>query len=224
MSVKLRVPPQHHRQLAQFVQLVPDKRRALLDALASEEITPNLGDLAARVAAASGLSTERTSAILELLVSLAAARESLGLSTEAFVAELRHAIEVIEKKELEPEDWDTFESDLVSLLSSDGSFALTAKAAVIMREHPHVYLDGRVFTDLRPIFGGNVEESPAALVAIHSLKLMYVKEGEILSFFTALDRSDVLELIDILQRALRKEDALKHLTDEKQVKLLDIKP
>jgi hypothetical protein len=224
MSAKLRVPNQHHKLLAQFVKLTSTERDALLGALKSEEITVSLDALADRVAIASGLDPDKTAQILELLVNLAGARESLGLSAEEFVAEFRHAIEVLDKSDLVPQDWATFESDIVSLLSSDGSFALTAKATVIMREYPHVYYDGRVLTDLRPVFGGNVEESPAALVAVHTLKIMYIKDAEPLSFFAALDRADVLGLIDVLQRALKKEDALRHLTDEKQVKLLEVKP
>jgi hypothetical protein len=223
MSAKLRIPSQHHKPLARFIELTSSERRALLEALESEEITVNLGPLEDRVARTSGLDPDKTAQILELLVNFAGARESLGLSTEEFVTELHHAIDVLGKPELTPQDWPSFETDLISILSSDGSLTLTAKAAVIMREHGNVYFDGRVLTDLRPIFGGNVEESPVALVPVHTLKVLYRKDTGIRSFFVALDRSDVLGLIEILQRALKKEDALRHLTDEKQVKLLEVK-
>ncbi len=224
MSAKLRIPSQHYKLLASFVQLTPAERGGLLSALKKEEITVNLEALGDRVADASGIDPDKTAQILELLVSLASAHDGLDLSTQDFITELRRAIEVVDKPELLPQDWISFERDLASLLSSDGSLALTAKAAVIMREHPNVFFEGRVLTDLRPIFGGNVEESPAALVAVHTLKILYRKDDDMASFFIALDRTDVIELIEVLQRALKKEDALRHLTDEKHVKLLEVKP
>jgi hypothetical protein len=226
MSAKLRIPAQHLRPLREMVQLSAAERQALIDAVMRQEPTLSVETLGEKVAQASGLDSDKVSRILDLLVSLHSAREGLDLSTHETVEELHHAMELTDTPELKlsPEDRPAFEADMNALLSPDHSLALTSKAIIVMREHPHVYFAGRVLTDLRPVFGSNVEDAPAALVTVHTLKLLYHKNlGDLSEFFIALDRADIIELIDLMQRALKKEDALKHLTEEKHVALLEVK-
>jgi hypothetical protein len=226
MSAKLRIPAQHLRPLKELVQLSAPERQALIDTVMGQAPTLSLDTLAEAVAQAAGLDPDEVVLILDLLVSLHSAREGLDLSTQGVVAELRHAMELTDAPELKlsPDSWPAFEADMSALLSPDHSLALTSKAIIVLREHPHVYFAGRVFTDLRPVFGSNVEESPAALVTVHTLKILYhANVGDLSEFFVALDRKDVLELINLMQRALKKEDSLKHLADEKHVAFLEVK-
>lgn len=226
MSAKLRIPPQHLRPLKALVQLSAAERQALIDAVLKEAPTLSLETLGENVAQVSGIDSDKVAPIVDLLVSLHSAREGLDLSTEEVVAELHHAMELTDAPELKlaPDNWSAFESVMTALLSPDHSLALTAKAVIVMREHPHVYFTGRVLTDLRPVFRSNVEEAPAVLVTVHTLKLVYhTNMGDLAEFFVALDRADVTELIDLMQRALKKEDALRQLTEEKHVALLEVK-
>lgn len=223
MSAKLRIPSQHVKPLADFVRLSPQDRHAFLEAVEREEPTVNLDILGDRVAETSGLHPDTIRNILDLLVTLHGAREGLGLSLQEMVAELRHAMEVLNKPEVTPEDWGRFEDDISALLAPEGTLALTSKAVTVMREHAQVYFHGRVLTDLRPIFGPAVDEPPAALVTIHTLKLVYHHAGELLEFFVAMDRNDVNELIETLGRALKKEDSLRGLTESNAVTLLEVK-
>jgi len=48
--------------------------------------------------------------------------------------------------------------------------------------------------------------------------------GDIGEFFVALDRADVIKLIDVLGRALKKEDSLRHLVDKTSVTFLEVEP
>lgn len=224
MLAKLRIPAQHVKPLTEFVQLTPDEQGALIRAVERQQPTLSLADLGEKLATASGLDSGKTHRILEVLVSLHAAREGMNLSLQDFISELIHAIEVLDKPQLKPTDRSLFETSIGALLAPDSPLALTSKALAVMNEHPNTYLTGRVLTDLRPVFGSSVDEAPAALVAIHTLKISYRHNHAFTEFYVAMDNADIVELMDTLGRALKKENALRHLTDEKQVNLLEVKP
>jgi hypothetical protein len=224
MVAKLRIPAQHVKPLGEFVQLTSDEQGAFIRAIEKQQPTLSLDDLGERLAAASGLDSSRIHRILEVLVSLHAAREGLNLSLQEFIAELLHAMDVLENSQLKPADRELFETSIKVLLAPDSPLALTSKALTVMNEHSNVYLGGRVLTDLRPVFGSSVEEAPAALVAVHNLKISYRHNHDLSEFFVAMDNADIVELMDVLGRALKKEQALRHFTNEKQVNLLEVKP
>jgi len=224
MVAKLRIPAQHVKPLGEFVQLSTGEREVFIGAIERQQPTLSLDDLGEKLAAASGLDSNKIHGILEVLVSLHAARESLNLSLQEFIAELLHAMAVLDNPQLKPADKSLFEASIGVLLAPDSPLALTSKALAVMNEHSNAYLAGRVLTDLRPVFGSSVEESPAALVAIHTLKISYRHNHDLSEFFVAMDNADIIELMDVLGRALKKEQALRHFTNEKQVNLLEVKP
>ena len=66
-------------------------------------------------------------------------------------------------------------------------------------------------TDMRPVFGS--DEKPAGAVVVHTLKLTY-HEGpkrSLREFFVAMNRDDLDELREVLDRALRKQSELSHV-------------
>ncbi len=223
MFTKLRIPTQHVKPLTEFVQLTSDEHRALIEAIERQQPTLSLEDLGDKLATASGLDSSKIYRILDVLVSLHAAREGMNLPLEEFIAELIHAIEALDNPKLKLTDRPLFDTSIGALLSPDSPLALTSKALAVMNEHSNVYLAGRVLSDLRPVFGSSVDDDPAALVTIHTLKISYRHNRNISEFFVAMDNADIVELMDILGRALKKEKALRHLTDEKQVNLLEVK-
>jgi hypothetical protein len=228
MSSKLRIPKQHVKPLTEFVKLPALERRAFIAAIGKEKPTVNLAALGDRIAETSGLDSDKARRLLTLFVGLQIARETLDLSPHEFVVELRHEMEIHEGINLKASDAMVFEQSAETLLSAEGTLALTSKAGMVMREHRNLYHKGRVLTDLRPVFGTDVDEVPAALVAIHTLKVTYSHVshamGDIGEFFVALDRADVIKLIDVLGRALKKEDSLRHLVDKTSVTFLEVEP
>jgi hypothetical protein len=61
------------------------------------------------------------------------------------------------------------------------------------------------------------------MIPVHSLKLVYRSEGVPRDFYVALDSQDVKSLLDVLQRAVSKEESLRGLVEEKGLTILEVK-
>jgi hypothetical protein len=86
---------------------------------------------------------------------------------------------------------------------------LAARAHDLVGEHERGFHDARIVTDIRPVFGRNAEDGPEAALVVSSLKVEFHRsDGALDSFFFALDRSDLLRLHEIVDRALKKTEAL----------------
>lgn len=83
-----------------------------------------------------------------------------------------------------------------------------AKAFELVNDHQNIFLDCRVITDIRPVFGHNVEEAPVGAVIVHHLKIVHLEGRERKYYYVALDGSDLQELIEALGRAQKKDRSL----------------
>jgi hypothetical protein len=126
------------------------------------------------------------------------------------------------KADLKPADWTAFQETITEALSQESALAVSSKALDVMQDHARVFCYGRVLTDLRPIFKAEVEQGPSAFVAVHTLKIAYHEGGEHQELFVALDRNDIKQLADLLSRALKKEEALRSLASQRDLKILEV--
>jgi hypothetical protein len=92
------------------------------------------------------------------------------------------------------------------------SVSLPAKGRALLIEHANYMCSARVFTDIRPVFGADVKQSPATAVIVHTLKLTYHQgEANTRNFFIMLDSHDLDEVSALIERARAKENSLKAL-------------
>lgn len=222
MPVKLKVPDRYAPALAEFLRLSPQELAGFLRTIREEQPNLALSELAETIATRLSIDKARIEEIIRLLTSLQMAQEGLGLSVGDLVAQLRAAMEASGKEELSHPDWAGFQEAIADALSEETALAVSSKALDVMQDHAKIYCYGRILTDLRPIFKADVSQEPSAFVAVHTLKLAYHEAGEHKEFFVALDRSDVKQLADLLARALKKEEALKALTQNKGLKILEV--
>jgi hypothetical protein len=123
---------------------------------------------------------------------------------------------LMEKKGfINSEKIDTLKQRL-SLLLENQQIYFAAKANRLMTEYGSVYINSRVITDIRPIFGPKVEDVPKAGVIVHNLHIHYQAEaeGNHKDIFLALDSKDIKTLKEALIRAEKKESALQALYDK----------
>ncbi len=224
MPSKLRVPDQFAPALAEFLRLSPQELAGFLKTILEEQPNLALSKLAETIASRLSIDKGRIEEIIRLLTSLQMAQEGLGLTVADLVAELRAAMEASGKNELSHTNWAEFEASISEALSEETALAVSSKALDVMQDHSKIYCYGRVLTDLRPIFKADLSQEPSAFVTVHTLKVAYHEAGEHKEFFVALDRSDVTQLADLLARALKKEDALKALTQDKGLRILEVSP
>lgn len=96
----------------------------------------------------------------------------------------------------------------VDVFAGHEQVQVLSKGLVLARLHDSVFLDARITSDIRPIFGENVEQGPSAVLLIHSLKLDILQDGEPRSVYLAMDRGDLDTLRSVIERAIEKASAL----------------
>jgi hypothetical protein len=222
MRQRLRIPAWQIPALTVLVGLTPEQRIELLRAVSTAPPAVDIDDFGDRLAGSTSIDADSLSKILDFLVSLHSVRESFSAPTAEFVGALRQAIESLRIDALIPSDWASFEKSVVDLLSVEGGLTLTAKAISVSQEYQNLFCTARMLTDLRPIFGLNVQQEPSALVPVHTLKVTYHEGTATKDFFVSLDQANINDLIAILQRALTKEESLRKLTKEKGITLLEV--
>ena len=97
------------------------------------------------------------------------------------------------------------------------STQLLHKSLALMREHESIFLDARIMTDIRPVFGGDVSEELDAVVLTHSLKIDFIEEGRRRRFHVALDQSDLQVMKSVLERAIEKATSLRQTLESADI-------
>ncbi len=103
-----------------------------------------------------------------------------------------------------------FKERLNDLLGIDRA-KLIVKSNDILRENARTYGTARILSDIRPVFGENIDQPPQSAVIVHMLKISYFKDQEQREFVVALDTKDIQQLIDTLERAKKKTETLNSL-------------
>jgi hypothetical protein len=85
---------------------------------------------------------------------------------------------------------------------------VAAKAAGLLVAYPKVFTGARLMTDLRPIFDSEQGDRLIAGIRTHHLRIEYFENGQPEFFYVALDDMDVAMLKDVMDRALKKSEAL----------------
>lgn len=78
----------------------------------------------------------------------------------------------------------------------------------------------RILTDIRPIFGNNVEEPPEAVVIMHTLKMAYHRGGRVDEVFFAMDETDLGDLKAAVARAELKAKSILATLAKTQLKVI----
>ena len=175
-------------------------------------------------AAAPNITAEDLDSLLEVLLGLQLARSLQEKTAEQFSNEILKELEIPGPEQLKLSESDRLKFiNRLSILLGFESLALVAKARDLQTEHGHVFLNGRVITDLRPVFRGAPNETPLGVVLLHILKLSYLdrqREGDRSTFYIALDENDVASLKRLLDRAEIKAQTLRSTLEGAGIKCL----
>ncbi|MFY9951431.1 MAG: hypothetical protein WAK27_22210 [Candidatus Sulfotelmatobacter sp.] len=119
---------------------------------------------------------------------------------------------------------DIVRSRLTQLLAINALNLVDAKARELQLEAEHSFCDARMITDIRPVFGSNVSDSPEAMIIVHTLKLGYHDSASQThkEMYVALDEDDIVTLTTLLKRTQDKTKALKKQMASVGIELVDI--
>jgi hypothetical protein len=220
----LNIPPRYREAITK-IQFLEDKAfEELRSALEAQQPASVDRDVVSAIASsAPGLAPSDIEGILESLMGLQIARSLADASLEQFCEDVVSEIERAEKKPpaLSTEQRAKFAARIKTLLGLE-SLAVAAKSRDLQTDHEHVYLNGRIITDLRPVFRGSPDEAPAGVLLHHTLRLTYLDRasGERGSFYVAMDDDDLGNLKRLLERAEVKATTLRRRLQDAGIKAL----
>jgi hypothetical protein len=151
--------------------------------------------------------------IAEAVGTLYSVKVSRRISLEQFVEDVCDAMEAVDSPDLKLQaaDRPQFKEKLLTVFGS-ANFEIVAKAFDLKTDDERVFCGARLLTDLRPIFGQNVEDGPKAMVVVHLLKLGFDRVGDPKrhnEFHVSLDAEDLGALRELIKRAEDKASTLR---------------
>jgi hypothetical protein len=210
---ELQIPANQTRALQAFVQLSTDLSKTLISALneARPALTP--ARLARQVAKQVNIPLPEIREILQLIGSLLIAAGASKKSKEFLASSVAKTLseEKLLGKELAEDEIEAFKNKLLNFMSLR-VLEITAKATDVMLQHKNVFVDARVLTDLRPVFAED-DLSPVAGLVIHNLEIQTYTDSSPVSYFFALDSSDIRKLQTVIERSIHKEQAMRTTID-----------
>lgn len=213
----IEIPEAQVESLALLAGSTAEQRERILRAIQEAPPTLFLAKLERHLVEASDLPRSLVRAVLTVSSSLlltverlAAPRNELAREVTALV--LSRGMGGL--KEGTPEA-EAFRDFLLALMELENSIGVSAKATDVLADHHRPLLGSRILTDLRPIFSGKDDPRPIAGVVVHTLKLTSrAGRGEETTFYFALDEADLRALGETIERAMKKERALKAKLEE----------
>jgi hypothetical protein len=160
--------------------------------------------------------------IVEVLTSLRQLRSRTNASAEKVARDVYDALQAEEGSPGLGERADQLKVRLGKSLALETLDILTSKAKELQTDAERIFCEARILTDLRPVFGQEVD-SPKAMIVVHALKLAYHDgaTGRLEEIFVALDDEDVRRLKLVAERAERKSKSLLSRLEAAGIKTID---
>ena len=113
-------------------------------------------------------------------------------------------------------------SRLSALLALDSLNTIALKAKELQEESERTYCGARIITDVRPVFGESLDDSPTMII-VHTLKLgFHDSTPGHKDIYVALDASDIAALRKTLERAEEKAKKLKIMLEAAKLPSIDL--
>jgi hypothetical protein len=208
-SFTIPVPPPLREPIAELAGLSVDKAEALAASLAAAEPFRSGAELSTIVRDSLGTDDgSQAEGIVQALLSLATSFRDIDR------AELAAAVSRSQDLTLEEPARARLRETLETLLVIP-AIQSVARAIDLLTLHERNYRTSRVITDIRPVFGPNVEEPPPGAVIVQTLQLhTWDRAGQEETLYIAMDSADLQELHKVIERALTKTEALKSRLEE----------
>jgi hypothetical protein len=220
----LRIPDRYKSGLAVLTALPDDVLEKIITGLGANPL-PQKGtekELSAWVSSeAKGVSLPDLQKLVGTLVSLYRLRVKSGVTPDQLALDVAEAASKDASVSASP---DILQKRLARLLTLTSFNLSEAKAKELQLEAEHGFCEARIITDLRPVFGGNISDSPEAMIIVHTLKLGYhdsISQTH-KEMYIALDADDIAKLAEILKRSEEKTKTLKEKMNSVGIRVIDL--
>lgn len=218
MSIISTIPEKYKVGLKILVEMDGPSFHNLLDTINESPIVFNAENMARSI---NSYSQNDIKSVLKSASSLLIVRERREVTTSELVQEVCN-LYFKDKDKSNDFQYDNLNKRLSDLLNSEKLF-LSSKPIDVLSEYENIFIQGRIVSDIRPVFGLDVEEEPKAAMIVHSLRIHYRhnEEEEHKDIHLALSEEDVRDIKKILERAEKKTKTLKALIEKSKMTYLD---
>ena len=153
--------------------------------------------------------------ILTAVRQIASAQEVLEVQPDVFLNDIAEGMGKIEEDELRLDETKQGRlRDRLAALTQSPAIEVHAKARSLQQDRENTYCRARIITDLRPIFGSDVRQSPKAVLVAHMLRITYHhgSQGALRDVFLTLRTEDLDLLSELIERARLKAESLHAFT------------
>ena len=162
--------------------------------------------------------------ILEAVRQIASAKEVLEIQQDVFLSDIAKGMGDIEEHELRLDETGQHRlRERLAALTESPAVEIHAKAQSLRQDRENTYCTARIVTDLRPIFGSDVRQSPKAVLVAHMLRITYHhgSRGKLRDMFLTLRTEDLDKLGELIERARSKAESLHAFTAAADLREID---
>jgi len=217
----LPIPVRYLSAVSKLVHLPDSLFDELLQRIGSAPILSDPEGMTAYVGEIPDVSHEDLGKIIDLIYALYRVREFSEISHTSFLNELVKGVQEKVEPRIDEGQLPTVRARLGKVLSVESLVSL-GKAINLQRAGERIYCDSRIISDIRPVFGKDIEVEPVGAVVIHTLKVGYHEGDKHKEFFIILDDEDLVSLREDVDRAISKSNALGRLLIRADVPKLGI--
>ena len=164
---------------------------------------------------------EKAESVVGALVTLCSFHARTHESKDEFIANVIEAVKQSTPADKFSPEVESSLGERVSRFLVLSALDVSAKAAGVLTDHQRVFATARILSDVRAVFPEDASLGPAAAVIDHMLRITFLEAGETANFFVALDSADLAILSKTVERAKKKDEALRKLIAAAKLPLLE---
>ena len=199
-----RVPDVFVLAFAKLHEISEDGFSALLRATEVLRSPTGVSDFAALASESAEIDHKIAATLLDALLSLIAHADEQGLDLDQLI----DGIPAAEALGLDRPGQQLLASRIRALVRH-GPMRVLYKGVNLTMQHERLFLECGITTDVRPVFGDEIEDGLAAAVLTHSLRIDFIRAGTRDCFHAALDQQDLVSMKATIDRALAKASSLR---------------
>ena len=176
-----------------------------------------ISSFAESVAASTPFEQRNAVTLIDMAMSIVRRSDTLGTDLDELIADLLSASELgLDEHEMKSL------ASLIKPIVSCHPLRVLAKSLSLLRAYDSLFLDAKIVTDIRPVFGEDVTEGPEAAVLAHLLDIDILRSGEKESIHMVLEHDDLLNIRNVIDRAIAKSTSLKETLKAAGISIPDL--
>ena len=206
------IPKNERRSLTLLARLSEGQASELSRALSTASAELDRNELAEHIVNdAPSVKPEVVGEILKTVRQIAAVKEIFEEPAHVFFEDIAEEMGEIEEIEFRLDETEQSQlRDRLTKLSATAAIEFHAKGCSLQQDRENAYCRARIITDLRPVFGSDVRQSPKAVLVAHTLRITYHHgpRSELRDLFLSVRDKDLDQLGELIERARLKAESL----------------